>query len=695
MARRSPRWGLALLFAVLAATGCSRQGQGRTSFSQANDLGHYRDAALHLEHPDIDDSGGAQAMSVSPLMISPDRPPQYQDLELEEAVRIALENSTVLRDLSGVVLRNPESVRTVHGPALVETDPRFGVDAALAAFDANLASRAFWEKNDRALNNIFFGGGTRTLQQDVGVYQTQITKRAAPGTELAVRHNTDYDANNAPGNQFGSAWNTNVEAEIRQPLLQGYGTEFNRIAGPSNTPGLYGGVVLARINTDISLADFELGVRDLVSNVENAYWDLYLSYRNLHASVEARNIALDHWRRTEAIRRQGVVGSAQAESEARRNYYRFVERVENAWNGRLLEGTETNNGSSGGTLRSVETIRGSGGVRVNERRLRLLLGLPITDGVLLRPADEPLTAKVVFNWDEMLPEALARRAELRRQRWEVKRQELELIASRNYLLPQLDAVGRYRWRGFGKDLIDPAEANVGQFDNAYRNLLSGDFQEWQLGVELSVPLGRRQGHAAVRHAELALSRERAVLREQERTVVHDLSDSLGEVARAYDVVQTKYNLRVAALDQWRNIQAAYDAGAERRLEAVVDAHYQSIEEDALFYVSLVDYTLAVRNVHFEKGSLLDYCEVYLAEGPWPGQAYRNSRARDRRRHALPHLNYIMHAPCPVSRGLVPQQIVPSGEVEVPPDPFADEPAEASRPSEVQELPPPPPADSRT
>ena len=33
--------------------------------------------------------------------------------------------------------------------------------------------------------------------------------------------------------------------------------------------------------TDISLADFEIGLRDFVSNVENAYWDLYFAYRNL------------------------------------------------------------------------------------------------------------------------------------------------------------------------------------------------------------------------------------------------------------------------------------------------------------------------------------------------------------------------------------------------------------------------------
>ena len=58
------------------------------------------------------------------------------------------------------MLQSPENVRTVHDPAIGETDPRFGVEAALAAFDASFETSAFFENNDRALNNVFFGGGT-------------------------------------------------------------------------------------------------------------------------------------------------------------------------------------------------------------------------------------------------------------------------------------------------------------------------------------------------------------------------------------------------------------------------------------------------------------------------------------------------------------------------------------------------------
>ena len=222
-------------------------------------------------------------------------------MRLEEVVQLALAKSNVIRDLGGAVLRTPSAVETHWDPAIRETDPRYGVDAALSAFDAQFAASAFGEKNSRAINNQFFGGGTRELRQDVAALQAQLTKRAATGTEFTFSHNVDYDSNNAPGNLFRSAWNVNIETEFRHPLLQGGGVEFNRIAGPSQVPGVYNGVLIARVNTDVELADFEIAVRDLVSDVENTYWELYFAYRDLDAKIKARDAALDTWRRIHAL----------------------------------------------------------------------------------------------------------------------------------------------------------------------------------------------------------------------------------------------------------------------------------------------------------------------------------------------------------------------------------------------------------
>lgn len=526
----------------------------------------------------------------------------------EEAIQIALANSPVMRDLSATIVQSPANVRTIHGPALQESDPRFGVEAALSAFDATFSSNARFEKNDYVINNQLLGGGTNVIRQDLIVHQTQISKTAATGTELYVRHNTDYDHNNAPGNLFRSVWNTNYEAEIRHPLLRGSGLAFNRLAGPDGSPGVYNGVVIARVNADISLADFEIGLRDLVNSVENAYWDLYLAYRDLEAKIAARDAALSTWRQVQA--RDKESGDPEREAQAREQYFRFKEDVQNALAGRLVEGTRSHNGSSGGTL------TGTSGVLVAERRLRLLLGVPINDAFMIRPAHDPVLARVVFDWSEIADESLDRRIELRRQALVVKRREMEWTASRNLLLPQFDAYGRYRWRGFGHDLIHSDRAGRARFDNAYMDLTTGDFQEWQLGFEFSVPLGQRQAHAAVHNAQLQLAREKAVLHEQQRQIQHDLSNAVADMERAFEICQTAQQRRVAAhkrLSQLEVLRENERTGKKVELNTMLDAQNRAADADVRFYRALVEYVLAVKNVHYEKGSLLEYDNIFLAD----------------------------------------------------------------------------------
>ncbi|MEM6499873.1 MAG: TolC family protein, partial [Pseudomonadota bacterium] len=219
---------------------------------------------------------------------------QTWELELADAIRYALEHSQTIRDLGGRALRSPGSVTTVDSPAIQETDPRFGIEAALSAFDTSLSTRLFVEKNDRPLNNVLLGGGTRSFQQDLAQYTSEIRKRTAVGTTLSARHNIEYDFNNAPGNNDPNLpWGTNFEVEMRHPLMQGSGANFNRIAGPDATLGNYNGVLIARVNADISVLDFQAGIRDLVSDVETAYWELHHAYRAYDASVKARDRALE------------------------------------------------------------------------------------------------------------------------------------------------------------------------------------------------------------------------------------------------------------------------------------------------------------------------------------------------------------------------------------------------------------------
>ena len=562
----------------------------------------------------------------------------YVDLSLQEALHLALSHSKVMRDLGGAILRTPESTPTAFGPAIQETSPQFGVEAALAVFDAEFSASVFGEKNDRRFNNRFLGLGG-LFQQDINIMQAQLAKRTVTGSQFALRHILNYDFNNNAGNEFEGSWDAILEGEFRHSLLRDGGVEFNRIAGPGSRPGVYNGVLIARLRTDISLTEFEIGIRDLLSNVENAYWDLYFAYRDLDTKIRARDASQDTWRQVQALFQAGRKGGeAEKEAQAREQFFRFEEEVQNALMGRPIEGTRTNNGSSAGTF------RGTPGVYANERKLRLLLGLPPQGSELLRPSDEPPVSPVAFDWTPIATEALMRREELRRQRWKVKSRELELIASKNFLQPSFDLVGRYRWRGFGHDLLDPGGGGA-RFDNAYQDLTHGDFQEWQLGAEFSMPLGFRQGHAAVRNAQLQLARERSVLMEQERQVINDLSAAIAERNRAYAVLQTSINRVEAARQQLQAVLAAYNADETKAgFYVLLDAQRRYADAEIRYYQVRVEYALAIRNVYFESGALLDYCSVALSEGSWPADAYLDAAERERLRGRPRRIDYRLRQP---------------------------------------------------
>jgi len=656
----SKLFACAAIAGVLAGsfTGLSGCGARKDAKRVETGIGFYRQTATEIDYPNVDVPTSDDLLATPPpLSLIRSKPSAFRELPLEEATRLALANARVLRDLGGQLIRAPQNAATVYNPAISETDPRFGIDAALSAFDATYASTAYFEKNDRALNNQFFGGGTRLLKQDAYVFQNQLTKRGASGTQYTLRNITDYDANNAPGNAFPSAWNSNIETEFRHPLLQGSGVDYNRIAGPGGSPGVYAGVLIARINTDVSIAELETGVRTLLSDVENAYWDLYFAYRDLHAKMAARDTALETWRQVHSLFTSGRRGGeAEKEAQAREQYFRYEEEVQNALAGQPLDGTRTYNGSSGGTF------RGNGGVMTADRRLRLLMGIPIVDGELLRPTDEPRPAPVAFDWQPLLAESLSRRVELRRQRWLVKRRELELSASRNFTLPQLDTVGRYRWRGFGNDLIG---GPGGPFGSATQTLFDGQLQEWQLGAEFSVPLGFRKGHAAVRNAEWNLSRERSLLHELERQVVHDLGTAVAEAERAFTVVQTTYNRRLATFQQSSAAQAAFEAD-QATLDFLLESQRLLADADVRHQRAQVEYVIALKNVEFEKGTLLDYNGVHMVESPWSQSADRDVARNSRTRPENRLMSYILEPGRRVTNAppnAPPSMVIPATAVE--------------------------------
>lgn len=620
------------------------------------DLSHYLEKATEVEHADVDQMPLAEVQHAEkPLTLSNPEYREIWELSLEEVVSISMANSKIVRGGTAVRLQNGQLVSgtgegsltlnsvsrafaSTYDPAIVESNPgnsangpstdsgvagvRAGVEAALSEFDAQVSvvgndgNGAIASHSDRP-QNIPPGQafGLPQVETTSGGLTSQVTKRSAEGTTFAFRNVTNYNRGFTRPLGFQpleSTWTTAFEVEARHPLLRGRGAMINRMP-----------VTIARIGTDIEIRSLQANLQDMLNNIETRYWDLYLAYRNLETAKIGRDSSLVTWR---IIYDKWQAGTepVQQEAQAREQYFAFRAQVETA-------------------LRELYN---------NENELRLLMGLSATDGRLIRPKDEPTLAQVNFDWNEILVESVARRPELAGKRWEIKQRELELIWARNQLLPQLDVGAMYRWVGLGDDLIN-ADRNGLNYpaagSTAFDELTEGNYQEWGLFFSYAMPVGFRRELAGVRHAQLRLAREQALLEDMELDVSHGLARAIRNLDANYQLAQTNANRWAASQKEVESVEALY-RGGKASLDLVLEAQRRRAQGQAAFWSAVCEYNKAIADVHTRKGSIMDYNGIAFEEGGWPDKAYWDAKGRARERDAALYMDYGWTRPGVISRG---------------------------------------------
>ena len=391
------------------AAGCYQ----RKDASELHYVGHegpdyYKDIATSIEYSSTQqERPPIVTASIEPHTIAEPRKDQVWDLSLGQALQLAIANNKVIRSASAFttpgngLMSNPNAQPSVYDSAIQESGVLFGsrgVEAALSDFDAQLSASLIMGYNSNFVNNAATNVGASPgsiLTADTGTWNSSLSKTFANGGTLTFSSQVNYLNTSSPAVLFPSSYSGYVRAGYTQPLWAGSGAEYTRIASPIGVNGFSGitgvsqGVVIARINEDIALGSFELSVLNLLRDTENAYWNLYLQYRLYHTAVVAHNSALRSWREAYAkLVAGGVTGFTPVdEATARDQLYNTRATAEQ-------------------TLSNLYT---------NETDLRRLLGLPVNDGRIIRPIDEPMTAKFVPDWYNSLTEGLTRRVELRRK----------------------------------------------------------------------------------------------------------------------------------------------------------------------------------------------------------------------------------------------------------------------------------------
>ena len=273
----------------------------------------------------------------------------------------------------------------------------------------------------------------------------------ATGTTLGIA----LDASNSDSADSAS---TRLGVSLTQALLQGRGTDVNLAA-----------VRQARVDTAYSLSELRGYTESFVAQVEEACWDYLLADRRVAIVERSLGIAEDQLaevRERIAVGRLAEIEQAAAEAEVALRREALI---------------NTKSARDAQRLKLLRLVNPPGGAPLTR-------GVTITDTPAL-PAADPASV------EDHVALALLRRPELEQARLLIERGDLELVQTRNGLLPRLDffiALGATGYADSFGDSLDP-----------------GDGQDLAAGLTLSVPLGRSAARAADTRA--TLTRQRAAL----------------------------------------------------------------------------------------------------------------------------------------------------------------------------------------
>lgn len=500
-----------------------------------------------------------------PTVARPDVAREPFHVSLDEAIRMALENSEVVRVLTGAGATSSGS--TIYDPAITNTQ----IDQARAVFDPALGVSNTFDQTDsptaigrRKTPNVFnrfTGTKVDSYNMDFG-----LSKQTATGGTASLGVRTTPSRSNAASSILNPQTRSTVDMRFEQPLLQGGGTRANLVP-----------IEIARIDTERSFYQLKASVQQLVRGVIDAYW----------AVVFAR---VDVWSREQLVK-QGQWAFDQAEARLRHD---LGDAGDAAQARSSLAGFRAN------------LITSQASLLTREAALRNILGLPPVDGRELVPVTPPFDEWIDVDWETILRTAEENRPDLIERKLACEADEQQLLLANNDALPDVTASALYRW--------DRLSGRASNDDFVFSD--PGQFTGWQLGIDVSLPLGLRRSRAALRQRELILMRDRANLQQALHNATHILAENYRSLAQFYEQHQAFQETRKASRTNLDAQSARWAADLTIYLNVLqaLTSWGNAIDSEAQ---SLLQYNTEFANLQEQMGTILEEHGVRFVEERFP------------------------------------------------------------------------------
>ncbi len=503
-------------------------------------------------------------------------------LSLSEAITIGIESNT-----------DVQIVR--YDPPIAE----FEHTAAWGAYDPTLYGDYSYQSSNLPVASFFSPGGATTgLGQFIERKSSGDAGLRGLVPRLGWTYQVGYEGVSNQSNTIiqtlGTTYTSNLTASVTAPLLKGawWGTAWTQVE-------------VTGIQNELAREQFRQQLTDIVSGVENGYWNLAATKQNLEVTDKSLETARALLTQTKAQYDVGVVSRVEVtEAEAGVADREFKQiTAENLYRNAQDE--------------LIDRVYGP--------------KLTPTSRLEIAPTDRP-ESYVTFTLD---PEASAQRAFARRPELSIARQrveqsEIQLKFAKNQRLPQVDLIGSYGTHGlagndpgcpFGSSLpgggcavarTQPTAVGTDYSDTSDFYFDGNDNRVWVAGAALSIPLPNTSARANVGKGELQLRKARTGLRRVEQDIVKDVRDAVRNLGSALQGVEAAERFVAASNEQLRAERIRLEHGESTPFE-VLQREEDLVQAESQRIAALRVYHGSVTALDRAQGTLLEDRSIVLED----------------------------------------------------------------------------------
>lgn len=469
--------------------------------------------------------------------------PRKLHLSLDETLRRVLESNYSI----DIVRYNP----AIEATRVVEAE---------SAFDAVLFANA-------TRNNIDQPSGSQLAATDIDTSSVTagIRKLLPTGLQVSAEYRLDRTRTNLSFQQINPEYVTDFVLSLRQPLLRGFGVDFNRSL-----------ILIAQNEQRRSDWAFRIQLRDTLRRAEEAYWRVVQARRDV---VISARLLVDFEQILEYL-------------DARKDF--DVIPVQ-------LNATRANLEQS-----RADFIRRVAAVFDAEDALIALMNsddVDLADSIEIVPTDFPVIEPVVLDRLTEIRTALEFRPELHQQRLAVKNAKLSELRTGNLELPRLDLTYSQTTEGLDKN-------SSASFSEA----TTSNFISYSMGIEFEIPIGNRGPRAATQRARLQHKQSMSALRQALEEVTLDVTTTVRALEVAYDQIRPSYESSEARLREVDSIVARAERKDLNTLNSELAARQNLAASRRAMLNAMVEYNIAIIDLERAKGTLLNYNNVLLTDG---------------------------------------------------------------------------------